>query len=132
VQGEQGPHSGCPPMGPGSCREGWSPSTESGLQACYGKAPLRWGFSMPGNTLFRLPLCHPSGLCASGSLSGLRAVAAGAAEQHIVPGDRIAGAALDLVQHPLQLVVGERLDLAAVVADEVVMVLAAWMDRLEA
>ena len=45
-------------------------------------------------------------------------------------GDGIAGPTLDLVEGALELVVGERLDLAAVVADEVVMVLAAGVGGL--
>src|SRR5262249_19543986 len=61
-----------------------------------------------------------------------RAVAAGAAENDVVAGDRVARPALDLAQGALELIVGERLDLAAVVADEVVMVLAPGVDRLEA
>ncbi len=52
VQGEQAPPAGGPPRSRvrrSSRREtggldGWSPSTESGLQACYGEAPLRRGF----------------------------------------------------------------------------------------
>src|SRR4051812_47361938 len=36
VQGEQVPLRR-PAEEPGSCRDGWSPSTESGLQACYRK-----------------------------------------------------------------------------------------------
>ena len=47
-------------------------------------------------------------------------------------GDRVARPAFDLAQGALELIVGERLDLAAVVADEVVMVLAPGVDRLEA
>ena len=47
-------------------------------------------------------------------------------------GDRVAGLAFDLSQGPLELVVGERLDLAAVLADEMVVVLAVGVDRLEA
>ena len=35
-----------PAQGPGSRLEGWSPSTESGLQACYGKSPGNGAFSM--------------------------------------------------------------------------------------
>jgi hypothetical protein len=35
-----------PAQGPGSCQEGWSPKTESGLQACYGKSPGNGAFSM--------------------------------------------------------------------------------------
>src|SRR5262249_12844348 len=52
------------------------------------------------------------------------ALAAGAAQDDVVPGHGVAGAALDLVDDRLELVVLERLDLAAVVADEVVVVLA--------
>ena len=37
-------------------------------------------------------------------------------------GDRVAGLPFDLVQHGLELVVGERLDLAAALADEMVVV----------
>ena len=47
-------------------------------------------------------------------------------------GDGVAGPALDLVQGALELVVGEGFDLAAVVADEVVVMLAVRVDRLEA
>jgi hypothetical protein len=39
VQGEQAPSRGGPPRSRVSCTEGWSPSTESGLQACYRRAP---------------------------------------------------------------------------------------------
>lgn len=46
-------------------------------------------------------------------------------------GDGVAGAPLDLAQHALQLVVRERLDLAAVVADEVMVMLATRLDRFE-
>ena len=60
------------------------------------------------------------------------AVAAGAAQDDVVAGDGVAGAAFDVVQRVLELVVGERLDLAAVVADEVVVMLAVGVDRLEA
>ena len=47
-------------------------------------------------------------------------------------GDRIPGAAFDLPQRALELLVGERLDLAAAVAHEMVVVLAAPVDGLEA
>ena len=47
-------------------------------------------------------------------------------------GNRVAGPALDLLEGALELVVGERLDLAAIVTDQVVMVLPACVDRLEA
>src|SRR5215831_20901227 len=54
VQGEQGPPTQ-PAEGPGSCREGWSPPTESGLQACYRKTPQMRGFP-----IFRsAPVHHP-------------------------------------------------------------------------
>ena len=33
-----------PAQDPGSCQEGWSPSTESGLQACYGNPCKCRGF----------------------------------------------------------------------------------------
>src|SRR5262249_34585844 len=56
-----------------------------------------------------------------------------AAEPDVVAGDRVSGLPLDVPQRPLEVLVGERLDLAAVVADEVVVVvLAAGVDRLEA
>ena len=45
VQGEQAPPRR-PVEEPGSRRDGWSPSTESGLQACYGKPPHTRGFSI--------------------------------------------------------------------------------------
>ena len=47
-------------------------------------------------------------------------------------GDRVAGPPLDLAQGALELVVGERLDLAAAVANEMVMMLAVGVERLEA
>jgi hypothetical protein len=60
------------------------------------------------------------------------AIAAGAAKDDVVAGDGVAGPALDLTEGALELVVGECLNLAAVVANEVVVVLAARVDRLEA
>src|SRR3954447_20925805 len=45
VQGEQAPLRR-PAEEPGSCTDGWSPSTKSGLQACYGKASRKRGFSI--------------------------------------------------------------------------------------
>ena len=45
--------------------------------------------------------------------------------------DGVAGSAFDLAQSPLELIVCECLDFAAVVADEVVVMLAAGVDRLE-
>src|SRR5262249_14121412 len=68
--------------------------------------------------------------CSSGGGRGARV--AHAAQHDIVAGDRVAGLLLDLAQRRLELVVGERLDLAAVAADEVVMVLTVRMNRLEA
>src|SRR5579864_997973 len=59
------------------------------------------------------------------------AVVADAAEDDVV-GDGVAGFALDLVQRALELRVGEGLDLAAVCADEMVMVLAVGLDGLVA
>ena len=47
-------------------------------------------------------------------------------------GDRVTGSPFDLPQGSLELVVGEGLDLAAIVADEVVVMLAAGVHRLEA
>ena len=47
-------------------------------------------------------------------------------------GDRVTGSPFDLPQGSLELVVGEGLNLAAVVADEVVVMLAAGVHRLEA
>ena len=46
--------------------------------------------------------------------------------------DRVTGSPFDLPKRSLELVVGEGLDLAAVVADEVVVMLAAGVHRLEA
>ncbi len=46
VQGEQAPLPGGPAEEPGSRKDGWSPSTESGLQACYGKSPGNGAFSI--------------------------------------------------------------------------------------
>src|SRR5207248_728925 len=66
---------------------------------------------------------------ASAALRRIRAVCAGAVQHDLVAGDRIAGSAFDLVQGPLELGVLERLDLAAAVADEVMVVLASWMRR---
>ena len=48
-----------------------------------------------------------------------------------MPGDRVPRPALDLVQCTLEALVGERLDLAAVLADEMVVVLAAAVHGLE-
>jgi hypothetical protein len=64
VQGEQAPPPGCPPRsrvrrsslrGTGG-PDGWSPPTESGLQACYGKSPGDRALSMdpPRRRLVRL------------------------------------------------------------------------------
>ena len=47
-------------------------------------------------------------------------------------GDRVTGSPFDLPKCSLELVVGEGLDLAAVVADEVVVMLSAGVHRLEA
>jgi len=49
-----------------------------------------------------------------------------------VGGDGVAGLPLDLVDHGFELGIGKRLDLAAVVADEVVMMLAALQRRFVA
>ena len=49
-----------------------------------------------------------------------------------MPGDRVTGSPFDLPQCSLELVVGEGLDLATVVADEVVVMLAAGVNGLEA
>src|SRR3954471_24550037 len=43
VQGEQVPLTR-PAEEPGSCTDGWSPPTKSGLQACYGESPGNRGF----------------------------------------------------------------------------------------
>src|SRR5581483_4240416 len=80
------------------------------------------------STTARSPSATPS----SCSELGLRAVAPGAAQDDVVAGDRVAGAPLELVQSARELVVGERLDATAVAADEVVMVLAARLERLVA
>ena len=60
------------------------------------------------------------------------AVRAGSAQQDVVRLDAVAQAAPDPVERPLQAAVRERLDLAAVVAHQVVMVLAARQQRLVA
>jgi hypothetical protein len=62
----------------------------------------------------------------------LGAVAAGTAKDDVVAGNRVAGSPFDLPQCALELVVGEGLDLAAVVADEVVVMFAAGVKGLEA
>src|SRR5476649_261864 len=49
-----------------------------------------------------------------------------------MPGDRVAGLALDLVQRPFELLVGERLELPAGGADEMVVMLPTRMHRLVA
>jgi hypothetical protein len=54
VQGEQVPLTR-PAEEPGSCTDGWSPSTKSGLQACYGKPSQTRGFSIcrqPGKSSY--------------------------------------------------------------------------------
>ena len=48
-----------------------------------------------------------------------------------MPGDRVAAVGLDVAQHPLEPPVGERLDLPAVVADDVMVVLDRVADGLE-
>lgn len=60
------------------------------------------------------------------------AVAAGAAEDDVVCGDLIATAARDSLEGLLESGVLERLHLAAVVADEVVVMITSWVDALEA
>src|SRR5262249_37876925 len=62
----------------------------------------------------------------------LAAVGAGAVEDHVMARDGIAGRLLEPVDRPLEAAVLERLDLAAGVAHEMVMVVAAGMDRLVA
>jgi hypothetical protein len=62
----------------------------------------------------------------------LGAVAAGTAKDDVVARNRVAGSPFDLPQCSLELVVGEGLDLAAVVADEVVVMFAAGVKGLEA
>src|SRR5258705_2726845 len=66
-----------------------------------------------------------------GCLAG-GAVGARAAQHHVVAGNGVPRAPLDLVEGPLELVVGECFDLAAVVAHEVMMVLPAGVNGLEA
>lgn len=63
--------------------------------------------------------------------SGGRAVAAGAVEDDVVALDRVAGSPPQQAERALELRVGERLDLPAVVADEVMVVLPAGERRLE-
>ena len=77
VQGEQAPSPGGPPRsrvrrsslrGTGSL-DGWSPSTGSGLQACYGKSPGNGAFSIPPEPSFSSregvseSLPHPIDIC---------------------------------------------------------------------
>jgi hypothetical protein len=62
---------------------------------------------------------------------GGRAVLASAAEHYVVAGDRVARSSFDSPKRAFELVVGEGFDLAAVVADEVVVVLAVAVDRFE-
>jgi len=57
VQGEQAPPRR-PVKEPGSRKDGWSPSTESGLQACYGESPGNGAFSI------RVPAGARLGNCA--------------------------------------------------------------------
>src|SRR5262249_45921434 len=59
------------------------------------------------------------------------AAGAGAAQHDLVVRDRVAGPALDLAQRLLELLVLEGLDLPAVLADEVMVVLAAAVRGLE-
>src|SRR5581483_449352 len=61
-----------------------------------------------------------------------RTGAAGAVEDHVVSFDGVPGSAFDLGEGSFEFVVGERFDLAAVVADEVVVVFAVGMDGFEA
>ena len=46
MQGQAGPFAGCSPRSRSAASDGWLLTTESGLPVCYGKAPLRRGFSM--------------------------------------------------------------------------------------
>jgi hypothetical protein len=62
----------------------------------------------------------------------LGAVAASTTKDDVVAGDRVTGSPFDFPQRSLELVVGERLDLAAVVADKVVVMLTAGVKGLEA
>src|SRR5689334_18069273 len=57
--------------------------------------------------------------------------AAGAAQDDVVAGDLVAAALLHVAQDALEALVGERLDAAAVVADDVVVVLDRVAHRLE-
>src|ERR671935_248043 len=69
-------------------------------------------------------LCNrPPGIATSrrGCSESASAIGAGAAQDDVVAGHRVAGASLDAPERSLVLVVLERLDLAAVLADEVVM-----------
>src|SRR6266498_5568688 len=58
----------------------------------------------------------------------ISAVVAGAAEEHVVTGDGEARLLLDALQSRLEALVRERLDAAALVADEVMMVLGGELD----
>src|SRR5437764_841973 len=60
------------------------------------------------------------------------AVAAIAAQDDVVPADRVAGARLDPLERAFQPLVGERLDLPAGVADHVMVMLAVRLRRLVA
>ncbi len=60
------------------------------------------------------------------------AVAAGAAQDDVVRGQLVAPPARDATERLLESAVLERLDLAAVAADEMVVMVAAWIDALEA
>ena len=57
---------------------------------------------------------------------------AGAAKDDVVSGDRIAGSTLDVAQRSFELLVCEGFDLAAVVADEVMVMFTVCVDRFEA
>ena len=46
MQGQTGPFAGCPPRSRWAAQMDGCSTTESGLSTCYGKAPLRRGFSM--------------------------------------------------------------------------------------
>jgi hypothetical protein len=65
------------------------------------------------------------------SVRGSAALAARPAQHDVVPCDGVAAALLDITEHALEPLVGERLDAAAVVADDVMVVLDRVAHRLE-
>jgi hypothetical protein len=73
-----------------------------------------------------------SGAGTPGVVSEISGTRCTPAEHDVVPGDGVAAALLHVPQHPLEALVGKRLDPAAVVAHDVVMVIHGIAQRLEA